>query len=186
MKNLDRPTEEYNVVKIIEKRVEKFEIFLFDFINKEKDKFFLSNYNLKKKIEDFFEEFFNKNGINYYETVDTQDILRDIFNNIIRETDYSHAPNFLEAIIESNHDLDFDGCEVEAIISSDDKTIQSYKFVFGDIQHGKLLDIIKKSNIDMASIIDNIVKNEKSFKGEVISLIDETDNKLKAFINNFR
>ena len=46
------PIDFFNVVKIIEKRVDIFKVFLFDFINKEKGKFILPDYDLKKKIKE--------------------------------------------------------------------------------------------------------------------------------------
>lgn len=175
------PVKEYNIVKIIEKRVDIFQAFLFDFINKEKGKFILPDYDLKKKLKEFFEE----KGIDYHFKGDTQETLNDICNNILKLSDYVYAYNTIEVIIASNQDLDFDNCEVEPQISSDGITIYSYDFIFGDSQYNKFVDITKKAKNDMLSIIDKIIENQESFKGEVISLIDENDNKLNAIINNY-
>jgi hypothetical protein len=174
-----KPTEDYNVIKIIEKMVEEFKIFLFDFINEEMNKFILPCYDLKKELQNCFKD------TGHYSIDDTRHTLNQIFNKIIAETDYSHAPNFIDVIVASNQDLDFDNCEVEPLLSSDDRIICSYEFIFGDSQYGKLVDITKKAKEDMQSIIDKIIENEESFKGEVISLIDETDNKLNAIIKNY-
>jgi hypothetical protein len=174
-----KPTEDYNLIKIIEKRVEEFKIFLFDFINEEKGKFILPCYDLKKELQNCFKD------TDHYTIDDTRHTLNQIFNKIIAETDYSHAPNFIDVIVASNQDLDFDNCEVEPQLSSDDRIICSYEFIFGDSQYGKFVDITKKAKKDMQSIIDKIIENEELFKGEVISLIDETDNKLNGIINNY-
>lgn len=174
------PIKEYNVVKIIEKRVEQFKIGLFQFINEEMSKFILPDYDLKKELEDYFVE----TDCKYYFIDDTKETLKDIFNNILENCGYS-TNNFIRLVIASNQDLDFDNCEVEPQILSDGRTIYSYEFIFGDSQYGKFVDITKKVKNDMQSIIDKILENEELFKGEVISLIDDTDNKLNAIINNY-
>jgi hypothetical protein len=179
-----KPTEDYNVIKIIEKRVEKFKTFLFHFINEKMGKFILPDYNLKKEIQEFFVE----TDAKYCYINNTKETLKDIFDEIFDELVKNSAVSvtgLIEYIIASNQDLDFDNCEVEPQISEDGRIIWSYDFVFGDSQYSKFVDITKKAKKDMQSIIDKIVENEESFKGEVISLIDETDNKLNAIINNF-
>jgi hypothetical protein len=179
-----QPVKDYNIVKIIEKRVEKFKTFLFHFINKEMSKFILPDYNLKKEIQEFFVE----TDVKYYFIDNTKETLKDIFDEIFDELVKNSAVSvtgFIEYIIASNQDLDFDNCEVEPQISEDGRIIWSYEFIFGDSQYSKFVDITKKAKKDMQSIIDKIVENEESFKGEVISLIDETDNKLSTIINNY-
>ncbi len=174
-----KPLEEYNVVKIIEKMVEEFKIFLFDFINEEKGKFILPCYDLKKELQNCFKD------TDHYSIDDTRHTLNQIFNKIIKDCGWLSIKTCIIEIIISNQDLDFDGCEVEPLISSDGAKIFSYEFIFGDSQYGKLVDITKKAKEDMQSIIDKIIENEELFKGEVISLIDETDNKLNTIINNY-
>ena len=179
-----KPTEDYNVIKIIEKRVEKFKTFLFHFINEKMGKFILPDYNLKKEIQEFFVE----TDAKYCYINNTKETLKDIFNEIFDELVKNSAVSvtgFIAFIIASNQDLDFHDCEVEPQISEDGRIIWSYEFIFGDRQYALFSDITKKAKEDMESIIDKIIENEESFKGEVISLIDETDNKLNAIINNF-
>ena len=174
------PIDFFNVVKIIEKRVDIFKKFLFFFINKEKGKFILPDYDLKNKIKEFFEE----KGVDYhFKNDDTQENVNDILNDKFKQSFYD-ITCFIHVIIASNQDLDFDGCEVVAKISSDG-TIQPYEFLFSNKQYMEFFDIIQKNIKDMESIIDKIIENEESFKGEVISLIDETDNKLNGIINNY-